>query len=120
MMEAPNSHEAEQIVLGAVMVDAAVLPEIEEELGQDPAVFYRPAHETIWRAILELVAGGIPPSPIVLADTLDKPGDLKRVGGASYPHTLYGAQERPAPGRTTQGSCANTRVGGRSPKSAPD
>ncbi|MEU8977639.1 DUF3987 domain-containing protein [Streptomyces sp. NPDC048309] len=91
MTEAPNSVEAEQIVLGAVMVDAGVLSEIEEELGQDPAVFYRPAHETIWRAILELVAGDIHPAPIALADALSKAGELQRVGGAPYLHTLYGA-----------------------------
>ncbi|MFE5890493.1 DUF3987 domain-containing protein [Streptomyces sp. NPDC056462] len=91
MTEAPNDVEAEQIVLGAVMVDKGVLSEIEEELGQDPAVFYRPAHETIWRVILKLVAGGISPTPVVLADALFKAGELQRVGGASYLHTLYGA-----------------------------
>ncbi|MFF3247378.1 DUF3987 domain-containing protein [Streptomyces sp. NPDC002870] len=91
MTEAPNSIEAEQIVIGAVMADPAVLAEVEEELGHDPAVFYRPAHETIWRAILVLVAAGIPPAPIVLGDHLARAGDLQRVGGASYLHTLYGA-----------------------------
>ncbi|NWF27991.1 DUF3987 domain-containing protein [Streptomyces sp. PKU-EA00015] len=91
MTEAPNSIEAEQIVLGAVMADAAVLPEVEEELGQDTAVFYLPAHETIWRAILELVAASIPPTPIVLTDHLANSGDLQRVGGAPYLHTLYRA-----------------------------
>ncbi|WP_406401595.1 DUF3987 domain-containing protein [Streptomyces sp. NBC_00879] len=91
MTEAPNSLEAEQIVLGAVMVDATILPEVEEELGQDPAVFYRPAHETIWRTILQHVAGGLPLNPVVLADTLAKSGDLQRIGGAPYLHTLYGA-----------------------------
>ncbi|MFD9465596.1 DUF3987 domain-containing protein [Streptomyces sp. NPDC060027] len=99
MTEAPNSVEAEQIVLGAVMLNAAVLPEIEEELGQDPAVFYRPVHETIWRAIVELVTGGIPPNPVVLTDTLAKSGDLQRVGGASYLHTLYKAAPTAAAGQ---------------------
>ncbi|MEU9654993.1 DUF3987 domain-containing protein [Streptomyces chartreusis] len=90
LAEAPNNIEAEQIVLGAVMVDEGVLSEIEEELGQDPAVFYRPAHETIWRTILELVAGGVRPTPVVLADALSKAGNLQQVGGSSYLHTLYG------------------------------
>ncbi|MFD4144426.1 DUF3987 domain-containing protein [Streptomyces sp. NPDC058572] len=91
MTEAPTNTEAEQIVIGAVMANPAVLSEVEEELGQDPAVFYRPAHETIWRAILDLVAAGIPPNPIILGDHLAKAGELQRVGGASYLHTLYGA-----------------------------
>lgn len=91
MTESPNNVEAEQIVLGAVMVDASVLPEIEEELGQDGAVFYRPAHETVWHAVRVLVAAGIPPTPIILADHLAKSGDLQRIGGASYLHTLYRA-----------------------------
>ncbi|MEU6217228.1 DUF3987 domain-containing protein [Streptomyces sp. NPDC047022] len=91
MSEAPNSTEAEQIVIGAVMADPAVLDEVEKELGQDPAVFYRPAHETIWRAILILVEAGTPPDPVFLSDHLDKAGDLQRVGGRSYLHTLYGA-----------------------------
>ncbi|WP_262062641.1 DUF3987 domain-containing protein [Streptomyces sp. STR69] len=86
-----NDLAAEQAVLGAVMLDAGVLPEIEAELGEDTKVFYRPAHETIWRAVRDLAIAGIQPDPIVLADALNKSGDLARVGGASYLHSCVQA-----------------------------
>ncbi|KPI12069.1 Protein of unknown function DUF3987 [Actinobacteria bacterium OK074] len=91
LAEPPNDRAAEQAVLGAVMLDVAVFPEIEAELGEDPGVFYRPAHETIWRAIRDLALAGVQPDPIVLADALTRSGDLKRVGGAPYLHTCVEA-----------------------------
>lgn len=84
--EPSQNTEAEQAVLGAVMYDVTVLADIEAELGDDPGIFYRPAHETIWRTIRDLAAGGVRPDPILLADALRKSGDLDRVGGPGYLH----------------------------------
>jgi replicative DNA helicase len=54
----------------------------------EPGDFYRPAHETIWRALLELRARNAPTDPIVLADQLAASDSLSRVGGSPYLHTL--------------------------------
>jgi replicative DNA helicase len=56
-----------------------------------PEDFYRPAHETIWRAVLDLRGKDAPTDPIVLGDALRARGDLNRVGGASYLHVLASA-----------------------------
>ena len=50
--------------------------------------FYKPAHETIYEAILSLYGHGSPADVITVADELKKRGELTRVGGASYIHTL--------------------------------
>ena len=50
--------------------------------------FYRPAHATIFDAILDLYGRGEPADPITVAAALADSGDLARVGGAPYLHTL--------------------------------
>ena len=50
--------------------------------------FYKPAHETIYEAILSLYGHGSPADAITVADELKKRGELTRVGGAAYLHTL--------------------------------
>jgi replicative DNA helicase len=49
---------------------------------------YRPAHETIYEAILDLYGRGEPADPLTVADELKKRGELGRIGGAPYLHTL--------------------------------
>ncbi|MEU4150458.1 DnaB-like helicase N-terminal domain-containing protein [Streptomyces sp. NPDC026659] len=85
-MEPPYSVEAECAVLGACMLYSDVIDTVRPVLGDD--VFYRPAHETIWRALLALHREGRPTDPIVLTELLTSQGDLKRVGGAVYLHEL--------------------------------
>nr|WP_160312296.1 replicative DNA helicase [Streptacidiphilus albus] len=53
-----------------------------------PADYYRPAHELIHGAILDLYARGEPADPITVASELVKRGEITRVGGPSYLHTL--------------------------------
>ncbi|HMG64265.1 MAG TPA: replicative DNA helicase, partial [Streptosporangiaceae bacterium] len=53
-----------------------------------PADYYRPAHELIHSAILDLYARGEPADPITVASELVKRGEITRVGGPSYLHTL--------------------------------
>ena len=50
--------------------------------------FYRPAHELIFDAILDLFGRGEPADAITVADELGKRGDLARVGGQAYLHQL--------------------------------
>ena len=50
--------------------------------------FYRPAHQTIFDVILDLYGRGEPADAITVAAELAKRGDIARVGGAPYLHTL--------------------------------
>src|SRR5450631_2398687 len=53
-----------------------------------PDDHYRPAHQIIHEAILELYGRGEPADAVTVADLLGKQGELARVGGPSYLHTL--------------------------------
>ncbi|MEV6314192.1 replicative DNA helicase [Streptomyces sp. NPDC051776] len=82
----PQDLDAEQSVLGGMLLSKDAIADVVEVLkGTD---FYRPAHETIYQAILDLYAKGEPADPITLAAELTKRGEIARVGGASYLHTL--------------------------------
>ena len=50
--------------------------------------FYRPAHELIYDAILDLYGRGEPADAITVSDELTKRGELTRVGGQAYLHQL--------------------------------
>lgn len=63
----------------------AIADVVEILKGHD---FYRPAHETIYQAILDLYAKGEPADPITVAAELTKRGEITKVGGAPYLHTL--------------------------------
>ncbi|MFD7917925.1 replicative DNA helicase [Streptomyces sp. NPDC059740] len=82
----PQDLEAEQSVLGGMLLSKDAIADVVEVLkGHD---FYRPAHELIYTAILDLYARGEPADPITTAAELTKRGEIGRVGGASYLHTL--------------------------------
>ncbi|MGW5664368.1 replicative DNA helicase [Streptomyces sp. NPDC003758] len=82
----PQDLDAEQSVLGGMLLSKDAIADVVEILkGHD---FYRPAHETIYQAILDLYAKGEPADPITVAAELTKRGEITKVGGASYLHTL--------------------------------
>ncbi|MBA9002050.1 DUF3987 domain-containing protein [Thermomonospora cellulosilytica] len=81
----PHSIEAEQFVLGAVMLSPATLAEVRPLL--DGSEFYRPAHQTIWQAICALADRGAPADPLAVGAEIG-PRHLAKVGGAPYLHTL--------------------------------
>jgi replicative DNA helicase len=56
-----------------------------------PGDFYRPAHQTIYEAILDLYGRGEPADPTLVADELLKRGEIVRIGGIPYLHTLVSA-----------------------------
>jgi replicative DNA helicase len=53
-----------------------------------PGDFYRPAHQSVYDAILDLYGRGEPADAVTVSAELDRRGLLKRVGGAPYLHTL--------------------------------
>ncbi|MFF4404899.1 DnaB-like helicase N-terminal domain-containing protein [Streptomyces sp. NPDC001262] len=86
-VQPPHDAVAEQAVLGACMHGPSVIDEIRPLL--DAGDFYRPNHETIWRALLALRGEDKPIDPIAVGDFLTRQGDINRVGGLAYVHQLY-------------------------------
>jgi replicative DNA helicase len=82
----PQDMEAEQCVLGAMLMSKDAIADVVETIrGSD---FYRPAHEQIYNAVTDLYGRGEPADAVTVADELGKRGELLRVGGAPYLHTL--------------------------------
>jgi hypothetical protein len=85
----PHNLEAEEAVLGAVLTAGRLLAEVAAVLEE--ADFYRPAHRTIWRAMLRLTDRGEPTDPVTVLGELDDSGELADVGGGPFLHTLVEA-----------------------------
>jgi replicative DNA helicase len=85
----PHNMEAEEAVLGAVMAAGRLLAEVAGLLEE--ADFYRPAHRSIWRAILRLADRDEPTDPVTVLGELDRAGELADVGGGPFLHTLVQA-----------------------------
>jgi replicative DNA helicase len=77
---------AEQCVLGGMLLSKDAIADVVEILKSHD--FYRPVHATIFDAILDLYGRGEPADPITVSATLADSGDLGRIGGAPYLHTL--------------------------------
>ena len=82
----PQDVAAEQSVLGGMMLSKDAIADVIEVLRIND--FYRPAHESIYDAILDLYGRGEPADAVTVADELTKRGDLSKVGGPAYLHTL--------------------------------
>ena len=82
----PQDLIAEQGVLGGMLLSKDAIADVIEVLKERD--FYRPAHELIFDAILDLYGRGEPPDPVTVASELTKRGDIARAGGAPYLHTL--------------------------------
>jgi replicative DNA helicase len=82
----PQDNAAEQSVLGAMLLSKDAIADVSEIVrGVD---FYRPAHEVIHDAIIDLYGRGEPADPVTVAAELQRRGELVRIGGAPYLHTL--------------------------------
>lgn len=82
----PQDIAAEQSVLGGIMLSKDAIADVIEILR--PTDFYKPAHELIYEAVLDLYASGEPADAITVSADLERKGQLRRVGGAPYIHTL--------------------------------
>jgi replicative DNA helicase len=85
--EFPKNIEAEQVVLGAALLEAdAVLPILVDRLV--PEYFYEQRHRVIFRAIRELFDQGKPCDVILLANRLEETESMERAGGRLYLNEL--------------------------------
>lgn len=78
----PHSVEAEQSVLGGLMIDAGAWDRLDGILSAED--FYRAEHRLIFAAVSQLAAAGSPVDPITLADILSHAGTLDQAGGIGY------------------------------------
>lgn len=78
----PQDLAAEQCVLGGMLLSKRAIAEVLEIL--DPEDFYKPQHETIFRAIVDLYGQGEPVDPITVTNHLRELGHLDKIGGGSY------------------------------------
>lgn len=78
----PQSIEAEQSVLGSMILDKDVISLVTEILRKED--FYRDDHKEIFDAIIELFDRGEPIDLITLTDSLKKRGTIDSIGGIEY------------------------------------
>ena len=79
----PQNLDAEESVLGAMMLSPGAIGAVSEVLDAEGREFYRESHAKIYRASLSLYAKGEPVDAITLVDELDERGDLDGIGGAN-------------------------------------
>jgi replicative DNA helicase len=80
--QTPWSEEAEQAVLGAMLLDADAALKAVELL--DDGAFYRDGHRRIFRAMARVAERGEVVDPVVLREELVRTGDLEASGGTDY------------------------------------
>lgn len=78
----PQNLEAEQAILGGMLIDNEAICRAVELVGPDD--FYREAHRKIYSSILGFFERNEPADLVTVADALKMSGELENVGGASY------------------------------------
>src|SRR5207253_8748184 len=82
----PQNLEAEESVLGAMMLSPGAIGAVSEVV--DAGDFYRESHAKIYRAALALYAKGEPVDAITLTDELEERSELEAVGGRVRLHEV--------------------------------
>ena len=82
----PQDIPAEQSVLGGMLLSKDAIADVVEVVRATD--FYKPAHQTIFDVVVDLYGKGEPADPITVSAELTRLGEIGRVGGAPYLHTL--------------------------------
>lgn len=82
----PQDIEAEQAVLGAALIAQSAFLEARATLAADD--WYRPAHVSIWAAMVHLADAGVSPDAITVGAELARRDQIGKCGGLPYLHTL--------------------------------
>ena len=78
----PHSIQAEQAVLGGLMLENSAWDQVADRVGQRD--FYRREHQLIFQAVAALAERGKPFDVVTLAEELDHKGELNGAGGFAY------------------------------------
>ncbi|CAN5606552.1 hypothetical protein BH20ACI4_BH20ACI4_22040 [soil metagenome] len=85
----PSSPDSERVILGAILLDNALISHAIEQLAPDD--FYSPLHRRIYRAMLNLFDRGDRIDPILIGEELKKENQLESIGGvATITNFTYG------------------------------
>jgi len=87
--QTPHNLEAEQALLGAILVNNEAIERVQDFLNEDH--FINPAHKKIYLATKKLIEKGLIASPVTLKPYFENEGSLAEVGGAEYLARLAGA-----------------------------
>ncbi len=82
----PQNVEAEQSVLGSILIDKDAVIKVADTLGAED--FYREDHQVIYRAMLKLFEKRMPIDIVTVSEELEQLKQFENVGGASYLVTL--------------------------------
>jgi replicative DNA helicase len=82
----PHSVEAEQAVIGGLLLDTAAWDQVGDSVSADD--FYRPDHKLIFQAIADLVAESKALDVVTVSEQLDRKARLQDAGGLAYLSTL--------------------------------
>jgi replicative DNA helicase len=82
----PHSEEAEQAVLGGLMLDKAAWDQVGDVIVPDH--FFRPDHKLIFESIASLAGEAQPTDPVTVSEHLQRLGKLNDAGGLAYLGTL--------------------------------
>jgi replicative DNA helicase len=88
----PHSVEAEQSLLGALLLDNQAFDRVADLVGADD--FYRDDHRRIWRHISRLIEANRPADVVTVTESIEASEDKDRTGGAAYLGAL--AQNTPS------------------------
>ena len=82
----PQNVDAEMSVLGGMMLSKDAIADVIEILRSTD--FYRPAHASVYDVVVELFGRGVPADAVTVGAELKRKGELERIGGLPYLHTL--------------------------------
>jgi replicative DNA helicase len=95
----PHNLEAEESVLGAILISDRTMYALVIEEGLRPEDFYRDQHRAVYGAMLGLYEQSRPIDPLTVVEQLRQQGSLEEVGGEPAIHALAGAVPAPAHAR---------------------
>ena len=78
----PNNLDAEQALLGCMLIDNEILPELTDLLDEND--FYQDSHKYIISAIKQTFSERKPVDIVTLSDKLESEGNLQKAGGIAY------------------------------------
>jgi replicative DNA helicase len=93
----PHSLEAEESVLGSMLLSQEAISDVSEILTPDD--FYKESHRLIYNTALSLFASGEPVDPVTVGESLRAQGNLEKVGDRSYILNLMSSVPTPANAR---------------------
>ena len=78
----PHSREAEESVIGAVLLSEDAVNEVMDRLH--PEDFYVPAHQAIFESMRQLFDGNQAIDAVTVSEELRRRGELEKIGGVNY------------------------------------